>query len=252
MSKNLNTFLLKEGILNEGINDKYLFKAVFLAGGPGSGKSFISDLMFKGEPVVFINSDSFLEFYLNKKNLPKVFDISNAEVYAKQSAVRQLSKKVTTNKLINVVNGMLPIIVDGTGKDYKKITSLSNDLRSVGYDTHMVFINTSLEVAKQRNLMRDRVVPEQVLVDSWYQVQGNIGTFQSYFGNKNFKIVDNNKVLDKDAINELKVKLVKQSRKFLTAPIQNNIGKNTIDRMRQSKAKLLSDIDVNFSPSGKV
>jgi len=27
--------------LNEGINDPSIFKAVFLAGGPGSGKSFM-------------------------------------------------------------------------------------------------------------------------------------------------------------------------------------------------------------------
>ena len=27
--------------LNEGVNDPSIFKAVFLAGGPGSGKSFV-------------------------------------------------------------------------------------------------------------------------------------------------------------------------------------------------------------------
>ena len=44
--------------LNEGVNDPAIFKAIFLAGGPGSGKSFIvgkTGLTSMGYKVV--NSD---------------------------------------------------------------------------------------------------------------------------------------------------------------------------------------------------
>ena len=55
----------------------------------------------------------------------------------------------------------------------------------------MIFVNTTLEVALQRNQERDRTVPEKIAIDSWKQVQSNIGKFQSFFGPKNFIIVDN-------------------------------------------------------------
>ena len=38
--------LFTEVLLNEGINDKHIFKAIFLAGGPGSGKSSVVDAIF--------------------------------------------------------------------------------------------------------------------------------------------------------------------------------------------------------------
>ena len=64
----------------------------------------------------------------------------------------------------------------------------------MGYDCYMVFVNTSLKVAKQRNKERTRRLPEDILVKSWKDVQKNLGAFQSLFGS-NFVIVDNSKFL---------------------------------------------------------
>ena len=33
--------------MEEGVNDPHIFKAVFLAGGPGSGKSFVANKMLQ-------------------------------------------------------------------------------------------------------------------------------------------------------------------------------------------------------------
>ena len=54
----------------------------------------------------------------------------------------------------------------------------------------MVFVNTSLEVAKERNKNRDRVLSDNLLEKSWKDVQNNLGKFQNLFGG-NFRIVDN-------------------------------------------------------------
>lgn len=51
-----------KSFLNEGVNDPAIFKAIFLAGGPGSGKSFIvgkTGLTSMGYKVV--NSDDAFE-----------------------------------------------------------------------------------------------------------------------------------------------------------------------------------------------
>ena len=37
---------LEQDILNEGARDPGIFKAIFLAGGPGSGKSFVAQKLF--------------------------------------------------------------------------------------------------------------------------------------------------------------------------------------------------------------
>ena len=82
------------------------------------------------------------------------------------------------------------MIIDGTGHVYSKIEKLKKHAESLGYDTYMVFVNTSLEVAQERNLQRDRVLPDDLLTKSWQDVQNNLGKFQNLFGG-NFRIVDN-------------------------------------------------------------
>ena len=75
-------------------------------------------------------------------------------------------------------------------EDEKRIKKEKKDLEALGYDCYMIFVNTSLEVAKQRNKERTRRLPEDILVQSWKDVQKNLGAFQSLFGS-NFVIVDN-------------------------------------------------------------
>ena len=55
----------------------------------------------------------------------------------------------------------------------------------------MIFVNTSLDVALERNQKRDRTVPESIAIKSWNDVQRNIGKFSQYF-RQNFVVVDNN------------------------------------------------------------
>ena len=39
-----------------------------------------------------------------------------------------------------------------------------------GYDCFMVFVNTDLKVALERNKKRERVVPEDIVKQSWQEV----------------------------------------------------------------------------------
>ena len=58
----------------------------------------------------------------------------------------------------------LGLVIDGTGKDFEKITNQANALRQVGYDCAMIFVNTNKETALQRNSTRDRVL----ILTKWY------------------------------------------------------------------------------------
>jgi predicted kinase len=237
--------------LNEGINDKNIFKAVFLAGGPGSGKSFISDKLFKGTGAKVINSDEFFEYLLKKKELPMKIDPNVVDMYDKQMEQRSKAKELTKNKAMLAIDGMLPLIVDGTGKDFEKINKQRIALEKIGYDTGMVFVNTSLDVAKERNSQRKRSVPESVVEKGWKQVQDNMGKFQSAF-NGNFLVVDNSKKLNPEEIKKLNIDLARKSMKFMNGKIQNQTGKKITELLQKTKGKTLSDlpdsVPVEFKP----
>ena len=55
--------------LKEGLYDPNIFKAFFLAGGPGSGKTFVTRNAFGGTGLRQINSDSAFEIALKKNGL---------------------------------------------------------------------------------------------------------------------------------------------------------------------------------------
>ena len=68
-----------EQFIKEGVYDPNIFKAVFLAGGPGSGKSFVAGKAMGGLGLKIINSDDAFERYLKKEGLSLKMPSSEAE-----------------------------------------------------------------------------------------------------------------------------------------------------------------------------
>ena len=174
--------------LTEGVNDPAIFKAVFLAGGPGSGKSFIVGKTAL-QPMGFklINSDPAFEAALKKAGLtmdPK--DIGSPE----GQEVRAKAKAITAKQMKLALDGRLGLIIDGTGKDYEKIAKQVNQLREIGYAVIMIFVNTDLETALARNAARSRSLPDAMVTKMWNDVQKNIGKFQNLFRDRMI-IIDN-------------------------------------------------------------
>lgn len=236
--------------LEESVNDKNIFKAVFLAGGPGSGKGFILNKLLGGSSISpfgakVVNSDTFFEFLLNKNNLPFVID-SSSDVYPQQMKQREKAKSLASNQFYNIVNGCLPVFIDGTGSDPDKIKRTSETLRSLGYDTSMVFVNTALETALKRNQKRARKVPTEIVTQKWNEVQQNIGSLQSYFGNQNFLIVDNNQEFDSESeeYKDTVSKLFKQGKNLLSSPIKNPIANKFINLMKKEGVAYLDQLSV--------
>ena len=170
------------------MNDPGIFKAVFLAGGPGSGKSFIvgkTALTTLG--LKLINSDDAFEVQLKKIGL----DTTPEDIFSPAGqAVRGKAKALTKLKQKLALNGRLGLVVDGTGKDFDKIKRQSDELKRIGYETGMIFVNTDLDTALARNRARKRTLPDEDVTKMWKAVQNNIGKFQQYYGDK-FVVVDN-------------------------------------------------------------
>ena len=142
-----------------------------------------------------INSDDAFETQLKKIGL----DTTPEDIFSPAGqAVRGKAKALTKLKQKLALNGRLGIIVDGTGKDFDKIKKQSDELKRIGYETGMIFVNTDLETALQRNRDRKRTLPDADVEKMWKAVQNNIGKFQAYYKEK-FIVVDNSTDADYQA-----------------------------------------------------
>ncbi len=259
-------------LLEEGVFDKGILKAVFMAGGPGSGKSFVANGLFgipKQIPLTsmyglkVVNSDTEFEHYLRKFGFdtetgagygkgtldldkwPKeVWDMvggdQSPEDAKENPNLRAKSKYLSQLRKDGYMKNRLGMIIDGTARDYSKIQKEKKELESIGYDTYMVFVNTTLEVAQERNMARSRRLPPKLLAKSWHQVQANIGKFNGLF-KSNFLLVDNSKFLsEKQATSKFGMLINQGVGKFITRPIKNPIGKQWIKNQLLLKKKGLT------------
>ena len=222
-----------EQILSEGLYDPNIFKAFFLAGGPGSGKSFVARNVFSGTGLKLVNSDIILENSLKKAGLS--LSMPDEEQYFRD-ILRTRAKAIVDNQIDLYVKGRLGLVIDATGRDYNIISRQFSALQLLGYDCYMVFVNTSLEVALERNSKRERVVPEYITKNSWQSVQNNIGRFQNLFGLANFVVVDNSQS-EKELVTQTMNKVNAVVRRFLGTPIKSYIAKRWMAKERMARRK---------------
>lgn len=217
-----------EQLFSEGVYDPNIFKAIFLAGGPGSGKSYVAGKTIRGQGLKTVNSDDAFETLVKKAGLSLQMPDKEANI---RDPIRDKAKRITSRRQDNYIDGRLGLIIDGTGRDYDKISRQSNDLKQLGYDTYMIFVNTSLDVALERNASRGRKVPEPIVTKSWKQVQNNIGKFSLHF-RQGFIVVDNN-----DAKEDMFREVSKRIKGLLRKPVKNGRAKQWIKHQLDLKRR---------------
>ena len=219
--------------LDEGVNDPAIFKAIFLAGGPGSGKSFIvgkTGLTSMGYKTV--NSDDAFETAMKRVGM----EMSSDNIFSpKGQELRGKAKELTGKKEERYLKGRLGLVIDGTGKDPDKISQQAKKIQELGYDTAMIFVNTDLETAISRDARRARTIGEKGVTEYWKAVQRNIGKFQRMFGKTNFLVVDNSegKNYEKETLTAFR-----DAKKFTDKPVTKKaqkwieVEKQTIKRVK--------------------
>ena len=232
-----------QSFVQEGVFDPGIFKAIFLAGGPGSGKSYVAGKTTGGFGLKLINSDDTLERLLKKHNVPLDFATMSPDQTAKKDMLRTRAKELTFGQmkvkafkgkgaLDLYIAGRLGLVIDGTGKDFDDIHRQASYLKKMGYDTYMIFVNTSEQVAQQRNLERPRKLRPEKVKEFWLSVQQNIGKFQAYFRPSNFIVVDNNKA-GEDVFKQVS----KRIRKLVGKKVTNPIAQQWIAFQMQSRKR---------------
>ena len=159
----------EDDLVLEGINDPGIFKAIILAGGPGSGKSYIAQKLGLGTMGLrVVNSDQFFTMLMKKKGLSLKMP---ADEFEDREAARMASKALTQKRLDTTIDARLGVIIDSTSGDQKKTVKIINKLKIVGYDVKVIFIETSLETAQKRNQQRSRTIPPDVVEFAWKGAQ---------------------------------------------------------------------------------
>ena len=220
-------------ILREGVYDPGIFKAFFLAGGPGSGKTFVTKSAFAGTGLKLVNSDAAFERGLKKAGLS--LKMPDVEEYFR-NLVRAKAKMTTATQLDTYVQGRLGLVIDATGRDLNVINTQKRMLDQLGYDSYMIFVNTSLDVALERNKNRPRSIPEYIVTNSWNGVQRNIGQFQRIFSPNRMLIVDNNRS-EKELVTLTLNTAAKFIRSQLRTTPQNLTAKQWIANELQAKKR---------------
>lgn len=220
--------------ITEGVYDPGIFKAFFLAGGPGSGKTFVTQSAFAGTGLKVVNSDAAFERGLKQSNLS--LKMPDEEEYFR-NLIRQRAKLTTNSMLDNYVDGRLGLVIDATGRDKEVINRQHAMLTNIGYDCYMIFVNTSLDVALERNQKRERSIPEYLVKKSWQTVQQNIGLFQRIFSPNKMLIIDNNR-----SEQELVTLTLNQASRFIRTQINkkpdNYIAKQWITKELEAKKRI--------------
>ena len=187
-----------EDLITEGVYDSGIFKAVFLMGGPGSGKSaVVKQLALKALGLKLVNTDSAFEAGLKKAGHSLDMRTMDADI---RDPIRQHAKRITGKGLDGYIQGRLGLIFDTTSAKASKIKAYKTNLDFLGYEYKMIYVRTSLANAQARNQERARKLPEKIVQKDWEDAQKNAQYFKGMFG------ADFVEILNDDTFADLKKK----------------------------------------------
>lgn len=146
--------------LNESV-DRGQFRAIFVTGGPGSGKDIVIREAIAESRIVELNLVQACEYLADKQKL------SEKSNDFRKEGIRTRG----------------PLIINGPADDNNRIGYIKEELEELGYETLMIFVNTSNEASQERNSMLSRMMTESIRQDKWLKAQGNTKYFNESFTN---------------------------------------------------------------------
>ena len=182
--------------LSEGVHDAGIFKAVFITGAPGSGKDFVMKKSLHGHGLIEVDSDTALEYLMDKAKLDLKMPEHEQE---KRNVVRDRAKSLTELRQRLAVHGRNGLIINSTGAKSETIKKTKKMLDELGYDSKMVFVDTSDNVSRNRNVERGqrggRMIPEKLRAEKWRQAQDSRVEFAKMFGGEHYHEFNNDEDL---------------------------------------------------------
>jgi hypothetical protein len=184
-------------------------KVIFMAGGPGSGKSnVINQLGLKEQGFKVVNQDISLEWLMKNHGMPtdmREFTPEQASEFGKLSAE---ARGIALKKRIKYQGEGDGVIIDGTGASLNVMKKNIQDFKDKGYDVQMVFVETSQETALSRNKARkERSLRTGIVIKTHDSVQANKEAYKELFGERFAEVnTDNLKqgdIMPADVVNKV-------------------------------------------------
>ena len=194
----------------EGPHDPYRYKAIFFAGSPGAGKTYVARKLadvFYG--LKQVNMDIIFKQLMTKKNLSWKMPPEEEPEREKQ---RQRSKELVAKQQQSHTKGGLGLLIDSTGRIRGTIKRIKDELEEQGYETTMIFVNTDLETALRRNKERERTLPDKLIHQNFEVIEQRLGEYQRMFND--VLVIDNSESTQMSMPAQL-VHVEKNIRKFL-------------------------------------
>ena len=184
---------MQEDLLNEGVYDQGIFKAVFLMGGPGSGKTtVVNALALHTLGLKTINSDNHFERMMKTANMSmKMTKDGSGENNPERDRIRAKAKQIAGNQMDMYIPNRLGLVFDTTSAKASKIQNYKSLLDNLGYESKMVFVKTSLDLALKLNDARARTVPSEVVKMEHEAVEKNAAAFRGMFRGDFIEIENN-------------------------------------------------------------
>lgn len=232
--------------LFEGVHDAAIFKAVFLAGAPGSGKDFVLKKSLHGHGLTEINSDTALEHLMDKAKLDKKMPEHEQE---RRNVARDRAKSLAELKQRLALHGRNGLIINSTGATHDKIKKIKDMLGDLGYDSKMIFVDASDNVSRNRNVERGqrggRMIPEKVRAEKWRHAQDSRVKFAQMFGGEHYHEFNNDEDLRQNPDPEVASQktaelddLHKTVRKFTQQPAKSEQAQQWIYKNMGKLAKM--------------
>ena len=194
----------------EGPHDPYQYKAIFFAGSPGAGKTYVARKLagvFGG--LKQVNMDIIFKHLMTKKNLSWKMPPEEEPEREKQ---RQRSKELVAKQQQSFADSGLGLLIDSTGRISTTVKRIKDELEDKGYETTMVFVTTDLETALRRNKERERTLPDKLIHQNFEIIEQRLGEYQRMFND--VLVIDNSESTQMSMPAQL-VHVEKNIRKFL-------------------------------------
>ena len=223
-------------------------KVIFLAGSAGSGKSnVVKQLGLERQGYKMVNQDISLEWLAKNSGLPTDMRDFTPEQASKWGSLQWEARDIAQRKATKFRGRGDGVVVDGTGASTVSMFTQMQKFKDAGYDVQMLFVDSSLETALERNKARkERSLRDGIVKRNWKAVQKNKKAFKEEFGS-NFVEVNTDNLKQGDPMPK---SLVDKMNKFTNSYIK---GRLTAEEFANKGGDLLNQgAKFDFSEFNKV
>jgi predicted kinase len=183
ITKKQLTNIIHSVMQEQTIAQEYAPKAIFLAGGAGSGKSSVIKQHLPKDFKVINSDEEYEKLMLDAGITLRQIDLTPEEL-STASKMQAQSRILTAQKLKKYLDDRENIIIDGTAASIKNVEKQKKELEDIGYKTFMIVLYISPLKALKRNLERGknnrgRTLKPSIIVKTWYDVTKNIEEYKS-------------------------------------------------------------------------